>query len=161
MSALPSGIKSNVLKATVCLSKYLGVHSEYTKAFKDCGIKWTQGDSLSAFVRIFNSKHSDLGEWYKAAQAVLNPNERLYLRFMLLSGVRKEEGIKSFNLIINLGDKLNKEYYNEETGFLEYFRYPKMFLRNSKNVYVSAVSREVLDEIAHSSKVSYCMIRKK
>jgi hypothetical protein len=161
IAILPTGVKSNVLKAMVCLSKYLGVHSEYTKAFKDCGIKWVQGDSLSAFARIFNNHHSDLKEWYQSAQSVLNPNEKLYLRYMLLSGIRKEEGINSFNLIISLGNKLSEEYYNDETGFLEHFRYPKMFLRNSKNLYVSAVPKKLLEEIMHSSKVSYCMIRKR
>jgi intergrase/recombinase len=36
-----------------------------------------------------------------------------------------------------------------------------MFLRNSNNVYVSAVPKELIEEISHSSKVSYCMIRKR
>ena len=77
----------------VALSKYLGYHKQFTEDFKNHGIKWVQGDSLGAFTRIFNNKHSDLGEWYKAALAVLNPNEKLYLRYTLLAGLKKEEAI--------------------------------------------------------------------
>ena len=80
---------------------------------------------------------------------------------MLLSGIHKEEGIKSFNLIVSIGKRFNEEYYNESTGFLEHFRYPKIFLKNSKNLYVSAVPRTLLTEIATSDRVSYSMIRKR
>jgi intergrase/recombinase len=120
------------------------------------------GNKLIVLVPLLEAltHHSDLNEWYQCAQSVLAPNERLYLRYMLQVGVRKEEGIKSFNLIISLGSKLCSEYYNEETGFLEHFRYPKMFLRTTKNLYVSAVPKEMLEEIWHSGRVSYSMIRK-
>jgi hypothetical protein len=161
MVTLPSTIQQNVLKGMVALSKFLGCHEEFTKAFKNHGIKWIQGDGLSAFIRIFNNNHSNLKEWYNSALAVLNDNEKLYLRYILLSGIRKEEGIKSFNLMVSLGKRFNEEYYNESTGFLEHFRYPKLFLRNSKNLYVSAVPRTLLTEIATSDRVSYSMIRKR
>jgi hypothetical protein len=66
-------------------------------------------------------------------------NEKLYLRFALLPGVRKEEAIKSFNLIINLSqqNKLN-EYYNEELGILEHFKYGDLFLRQTKSLYLNS-----------------------
>jgi intergrase/recombinase len=81
---------------------------------------------------------------------------------MLLSGIRKDEGVKAFNKIIDLAkaDKLS-EYLNETTGFLEHFKYPKEFLRNTKNVYVSAVPRNLIIEISESSQVSYAVMRKK
>jgi intergrase/recombinase len=80
---------------------------------------------------------------------------------MLLSGVRKNEGIESFNLIIDLykQNKLN-QYFNEELSVLEHFKF-KQFLRNSKNVYVSILPKELIYEIANSNPVSYSMIRKR
>jgi intergrase/recombinase len=59
-----------------------------------------------------------------------------------------------------LGAKYREEYYNENTGFLEHFKYP-MFLRKSKNLYVSAVPKELLEEISRSSKISYNAIDKR
>jgi len=71
------------------------------------------------------------------------------------------EGVKSFNLIVELGSKYAEEYYNCETRFLEHFKYPKLFLRRSKNVYVSAVPEEILDEISKSNRISYNAIDKR
>ena len=129
---------------------------------KTHGIKRYKPDVIQSFTRIFNSQaHNGLGEWYNKAKTLLNNNEKLYLEFMLLSGARAMEGIKSFNLIVELGSKYNQDYYNEKTKFLEHFRYPKIFLRSSKNLYVSAVPKKLLDEISNSKIVKYYMIDKK
>jgi hypothetical protein len=155
-------VRNNVINGLTALSKYLGTYESFKKSMGTHGIKRVRPDPLQAFTRIFNSDaHKGLGEWYKQALTVLNENERLYLRFMLLSGVRAMEGVKAFNLIVELGSNYKEEYYNEATQFLEHFKYPKLFLRNSKNLYVSAVPKELLDEISKSSKVSYNAIDKK
>lgn len=86
---------------------------------------------------------------------LFDDNEKLYLRFMLLGGVKAMEGVKAFNLIADTGEKYKEEYYNENTGLLEHFKYPKLFLRNSKNFYVCAVQKGLLDEISKSHAVSY------
>ena len=43
------------------------------------------------------------------------------------------------------------DYYNEKTGFLEYFKIKKndkfLFLRGSKNAYVSAVPKSMILEL--------------
>ena len=79
-----------------------------------------------------------------------------------MTGLRKQESINSFNLIIELA-KQNKltEYYNEELGILEHFKYADLFLRQTKKVYISKVSRELISEIAESDRVSYSAIRKR
>ena len=126
------------------------------------GVKRYKPDAIQSFTRIFNSEaHKGLGEWYRQATSLVNEAEKLYLEFMLLSGVRAMEGIKSFNLIVKLGSKYSQEYYNEKTLFLEHFRFPNLFLRSRKNVYVSAVPRVLLDEISNASSVSYNAIDKK
>jgi len=161
INEVPLSIRNNVLKGLMAYSKFLGCHEEFTKRIKNHGIKWSQGDSLNAFNRIFNSNgHSELGKWYNEASQFLTKDERLYLRYMVLSGIRKEEGINSFNLLVSLNTNYS-EYYNEATGFLEHFKYPKLFIRNSKNLYVSAVPKELIEQIVQSNEVSYEAIRKK
>jgi intergrase/recombinase len=154
--------RNNIINGLVALSKYLGSYELFMKNMATHGIKRVKPDPIQAFSRIFNSDaHKGLGEWYKSALAVLDDNEKLYLRFVMLSGVRAMEGINSFNLIVELGSKYSIDYYNEETGFLEHFKYPKLFLRDSKNLYISAVPKELLDEISRSKIVSYNAIDKK
>jgi hypothetical protein len=117
MVTLPSTIQQNVLKGMVALSKFLGCHEEFTRVFENHGIKWIQGDGLSVFIRIFNNNHSNLREWYNSAMAILDNNKKFYLRYMLLSGIRKEEGIKSFNLIVSLGKRFNEGYIMNQQAF--------------------------------------------
>ncbi len=155
-------IRNNIINSLTALSRFLGSYELFMADLKSHGIKRVKPDPIQAFTRIFNSKaHQGLGEWYKQASLVLNENEKLYLRFMLLSGVRAMDGVKSFNLLVELGDRYKEEYYNQETVFLEHFKYQKLFLRSSKNLYVSAVSEELLDKISKSSKISYNALDKK
>ena len=145
------------------LTKFLGIYEEYKLKLKSHGIKWVSNDnSFNSFLRIINNNHSNLGEWYKSAQNILRDNEKLWLKFNLLSGLRKEESINSFNLIIQLSKegKLT-EYYNEELGILEHFKRGELFLRHTKNCYISIVSKELVQQITQSSEVSYSAIRKR
>jgi hypothetical protein len=162
ITELKPSVKSNVLKALICLSKYIGTYTEFTKAFKNHGIKWTSPDSFKSFINIFSNNHHDtLIEWYKDASGILADNERLFLKFTLMSGLRKSEAIKSFNRLIELY-KVNRlsDYYNSETNTLEHFRYADN-LRGTKNVFITVLSSEMLSQICNSKTVSYSNIRKR
>jgi intergrase/recombinase len=162
ISALPISIRSNVLKALISLSKYLGIYQEFTTAFKNHGIKWTNGDSFKAFLSIVNNHNDTVLEWFRSATKCLKDHEKLYLRFVLLSGLRKNESIQSFNMIIRLANENRlSEYYDSEKRLLLHFRFDRVFLRGSKNTYISAIDPNLIKEIANSKTVSYNMIRKR
>jgi intergrase/recombinase len=147
----------------VNLAKYLGCYEEFKVKLRNHGVKWVnQDDSFNSFLRIVNNNHSNLGEWYTTAQSILRDNEKLWLKFTLLTGLRKQEAINSFNLIVELS-KQNKlsEYYNSELEILEHFKYADLFLRATKKVYISVVSKDLLSEVERSSEVSYSAIRKR
>jgi intergrase/recombinase len=148
----------------ITLSKYLGNYEAYTSAIKNHGIKWSNNnDSLTAFVRILNGNNlKGLTQWYQQAYSIFNDNEKMYLRFLALSGVRKTEAKMAFDKIREMAraGKL-EEYYNSETKMLEHFRY-KQFLRGTKNLYVSAVPYELIEQIANSENtISLSSMRKK
>jgi intergrase/recombinase len=159
---LPLSIRSNVMKSLINFSKYLGRYESFKSQLKNYGIKWVSSDnSFNSFLAIINNNHSTLGNWYSKAAKAVNVNEKLWLRFTLLSGLRKAEAINSFNLIIHLAREGNiAEYYNEEQGILEHFKYREMFLRNSKNVYVSIIEKKLVEEVISSQPVYYNTIRK-
>ena len=163
--AIPTSIRSNVLKAMLALSAYLGAKEDYRNKLKQYGIHWVNNnDSLTAFTRILNGNNlKDLTAWYREALTYLNDSEKLYLRFVALSGVRKTEAKMSIDKIraFNAEGKLYEKYYNAETMMLEHFRY-KEFLRGTKNLYVSAIPLELIQQIANSDEtVSLSSIRKK
>jgi intergrase/recombinase len=108
-----------------------------------------------------NNNHNDLLEWFDSVQSFLEDNEKLFLRFILLSGLRKAEGVQAFNQIIELNKQGRlSEYYNEELSMLEHYKY-KQFLRGTKNAFISIVPRDLVLSIASSKPVSYNAIHKK
>jgi len=92
----------------------------------------------------------------------LRPNEQLFLRFAVITGLRQNEAIQSFNLIIRLNENADLEnYYNEELNCLEHFKFKELFLRRTKNVYISFAPKSLILEIANSEPVTYAAIIKR
>ncbi len=125
--------KNNVVKALIVLSKYLGIHDQFKASLKNYGVKLFSADAFSSFLRVYNNSNSDLMKWVQETSAALRPSEKLYLQFLRVSGLRKEEGIISFNKIIELSKRgALGEYYNEERSLLEHFKYKEQFLEEQK-----------------------------
>jgi intergrase/recombinase len=155
--ALSQSQRRNILKATVCLSKYLGCYEEYKAKLKSYGIKWSNEDTaFKGFLSIFNHKHDTLPDYVKEIQPYLNADEKVLVRFLAVTGLRKGEGIDAFNMIINLNaeGKLG-EYYNKDMKVLEHFKHGKVFLRGTKNTYISFVSQDLINQICECQPVTY------
>jgi hypothetical protein len=154
--------RNNVLKSLVVLSKYLGRCQHFKHMLDQYGIKPSRKDAFSSFLRILNNSNGEILPWYGKAINVLRPNERLFLRFVTITGLRKNEAIQSFNLIIRLHQKADlQNYYNEELNCMEHFKFKDLFLRRTKNAYISFVSKQFIQKIAKSDPVTYAAIIKR
>jgi intergrase/recombinase len=154
--------KNNAVKSLIILSKFLGIHEEFKRQLNNYGVKLERQDVFSSFLRIYNNHNSDLLEWFSKANEVLRSNEKLLLKFLLVTGIRKEEAITSFNKIIELYKQGNLGiYYNDDYGLLQHFVFKDLFLRSTKNVYVSIVDKSLVMEIANSTPVTYEQVRKR
>ena len=162
LDLLPATIKNNAIKSLIVLSKFLGKHKEFSERLKSFDIKTSRPDSLSAFLRIFNASNSDVMTWYSSTVPLLRDNEKLFAKLLLYSGLRASEAINSFNLIIELAreNKLS-EYYDSELNVLCHFKYPKLFIRRTKNCYITFIQPEFLSEISNSQPVTYSAMRKR
>jgi hypothetical protein len=156
LNEIPASIKANVLKAMIALSKYLGIYEDYKAKLKSHGIKWSSQDTaFSGFLSIFNKQHDTLGPYVKQIEPILHVNERLLLRFLATTGLRRTEGLTSFNMIIRLNAEGKLcEYYNSDLQVLEHFKYGKAFLRGTKNCYISFAPKALIDQISISQPVS-------
>ena len=161
---LTDSTKSTVVKALIVLSKFLGIHQQFKNRLLDYGIKIHRQDSFTSFLRILNTNNNgnDILKWIKEVHLVLNDNENTFLRFCLYSGLRKSEAITSFNRIIELHNKgLLNEYYDKNLNCLLHFKYPKDFIRKTKNCFISFITEDLLNEIANSEPITYNMIIKR
>jgi intergrase/recombinase len=154
--------KNNVIKSLSVLTKFLGLSTEFNSKLHDYGVKRYRTDSLQTFLRILKASDSDILDWYTSVTTVLRPNEQLYIKFVKMSGLRMKEAINSFNLLIDLG-KQNKlsDYYDKELNCLCHFKYPKLFLRGTKNTYITFLPESMINEIASSSSVNYQPMQKR
>ena len=162
LDTLSPSVRNQVIKCLISLSKYLGVRSQFRQKLRDYGVKLYRSDVFSSFLRMLNGSNSDLLTWYRKAINVLRPNERLFLRCAAVTGLRKNEAIQSFNLIIELCENADlQKYYNEELNCLEHFKFKKQFLRRTKNAYISFVPESLILEVAKSRPVAYAAIIKR
>jgi hypothetical protein len=142
--------KAKVLQSLIALSKYQGFYEEFKGRMKAHGVRWHKPNSLMSFLRILRNNNEDIIKWLERAKS-LDSDSNTYLQFLLKTGVKAKEGIDSFNLIIKLnGEARLGDYFNMSLSTLEHFKYPKIFLRNTKNVYVYVVSKDFLSKISDS-----------
>jgi Archaeal phage integrase len=156
MLSLKPSVRCNALKSMVALSKYVGCYESYKSKLKSYGIKWSNEDTaFNGFLSIFSKNHDTLGTWVKQIQPLTSNSEKLFLRFLAATGLRRTEVITSFNMVIDLStDGKLGDYYNPELRVLEHYKY-KVFLRGTKNAYISFVPKELIEQICLSQKISY------
>jgi hypothetical protein len=164
---LTSSQKHNILRGIICLSKYLGCYEEFKAKLKNCGIKWDNGDtSFKGFLSIFSKKHDTVPDYIKEIWPQITASEKVYVKFLSLTGLRVSEAIAAFNLIITLNSKGRlDDYYNREMKVLEHFRHQYLFIRKTKNAYISFVSPALIEEISRCEPVTYdkivCRLQRK
>jgi intergrase/recombinase len=162
VEVMPVGIRNNAINSLIVLSKFLGIHQEFNDRLRDYGVRKVKQDAFASFMRIYNNNSANLLKWYKDAFCTIKKNEQSLLKFLALSGIRKEEAITSFNKILELNKTGNlSEYYVLENNVLEHLRYRQLFLRTTKNVYTSIIPEFIIKEICDSQTVTYPAILKR
>ena len=132
--------RRHVLTALAALAKFTGRYEEFKRLKKRYGIRVEKPSKIMA--QIDSGSLKELAEWINRAREVLGA----FIDFALATGMRPTEAIKSFNLIKELHEKDRLgDYYKD--GWLEHFRFEKLFLRRTKKVYVSYCPREIVTAV--------------
>lgn len=150
-SGIPNGLlqlssnkRIHVMKALSCLAKYLGCYDRWQVACKQHQLSWSTGtEKLDAFNRFFDSS-KDLDtmiEWLREAMAVLPSQYSRFLLFCTLTGLRASECIEAVRLLN--GHQIT-DYYNPEQSILQHYRFPQLFIRRTKAVYISVINDKIL-----------------
>jgi len=94
-------------------------------------------------------------DWLKQAYQTLPERYGNALLFNSLTGLRPKEACESIKIIQSDID----EYLIKDTMFLEHFRFPDIFIRRTKNAYISIVSEKILDIAKQANKVTYTSVK--
>ena len=127
------------------LSKYLGVYDQWKQTIRNYGLKWENTTSLETFLSILNSNLEETEIWLRQVIKKLPSDYSTILVFDVLTGLRPSEAAMSCKLITDLSN-MNKldSYLDGDLMMLQHFRFPDLFLRKSKNAYISFITPELL-----------------
>jgi intergrase/recombinase len=148
--------RSHVLKALSGLAKFLGMYEEFKSLVKAYGLKWKSGNADDLIISRLTkaAENRDVIKWISSVKAKL-PKLCCFMDFVLVSGLRCEESIKAYNLIIDLADKGRlSEYYNAETEALEHFRFKKLFIRRTKKAFISFIPKTFIEKVTKQKKLT-------
>lgn len=74
------------------------------------------------------------------------------VKFAVLTGLRPGEVIESVKLFLMAGHNSSQvKYYNPERQALEHFRFPEIFLRTTKEAYISFVTVDMIEGSTENS----------
>jgi hypothetical protein len=156
LQLLSQGKRKEVMSALANLARFLGLYGGWIQLIRQHDLKWTSFDPESeaaVFRNVFYNQEkgfSSMLDWAKEFRSFLSAESRAFVDFLLLTGLRPDEACKSINLL----KQGHENYLNKETGVLEHFQFPKIFIRKTKKCYVSVVTDPLLSAIAAVDGVS-------
>ena len=161
--------KQHAMTALANLAKYQGQYDKFLQLRQRYNLKWSKGDSMQSFQRFFNEQLSFdvMLQRIKEMIRLLPPFMGNIIRFACLIGLRASEVCESVRLLNSSTREENfghpgvqkytrtsfatrvtsNNYYNPERQALEHFRFPDVFIRQTKKAYISFITREQLSAI--------------
>jgi intergrase/recombinase/post-segregation antitoxin (ccd killing protein) len=148
-------LKTHVVKALSNLAKYLGMHDEFLALMRKYSLGWSGKSSDELVIERF-TRVKDPDEVFKWIKQVKDAREDLadFMDYIAVTGLRLDEAVKSYNLIIKLArqGKLN-QYYNEQMETLEHYRLKRCSLGGARKFFVSFVPKELIERIALNNPI--------
>ena len=143
--ALKVDKRLHVLASLSALSKFLGIYGDFRSLVSNYGLKWNVRNDDLLISRLTKAADPNaIFDWIRLVKAEC-PELSDFMDFMTVTGLRYDEAVESYNLIIKLGKegKLD-EYFNREKEILEHFRFKEVFIRRTKKAFVSFVPKELV-----------------
>jgi len=119
-------------------------------------LKWSvQADDIIINRLTKTVDSNEIFEWVKAVKRE-KPDLTDFMDFMAITGLRFNEALESYNLIIELAQERKlKQYYNEDKEVLEHFRFKEIFIRRTKKAFISFVSKALIEAVSRKKPLTY------
>ena len=104
-------------------------YEDFRRLVKAYGLKWKTGNAEDLIISrmIKANENVNVLEWIHEVKDKL-PKLSDFMDFILVSGLRYEEAINSYNLIIDLAKEGTlSDYYNAEKETLEHYQFKKLY----------------------------------
>ena len=147
--------RCHVLAALSALAKFLGIYGDFKSLVSNYGLKWNVRNDDLLIARLTKTENPRaIFAWINDVKAKC-PELTDFMDFMTVTGLRYDEGIESYNLIIKLAQQRKLDtYFNAEKGMLEHFRFKEVFIRRTKKAFVSFAFEDMLHRIAKNKPLN-------
>ncbi len=142
---LPDSKRPYVMRALANLAKFTGQYEEWQRGLRANRVSWGGKTAAEVFMAIMEEQGVEEGadEWLSEARAKLPPRYYFALVFQRLTGLRAQEACRALTLLVQKAGG----YYDPELMALRHFQRPELFLRRSKNAFISFVSPGLLKAV--------------
>ena len=141
--------KEITIVALANLAKFQGRYERFLELKKRYDLKWSTSNSTQYFERFFNEELTldVMLQRIKEMIRVLPENMSRIVKYGCLVGLRASEVLESVRLLASGETEPVRRYYNPERCALEHFRFPQIFIRQTKKAYISFITKEQLSAI--------------
>ena len=163
LKLLTDSQRVHTMKALAVLSKFLGIYEDFRKLVKNYGLKWNSKKSSDLIIeRLTKSVNpNEIFDWIKRVKKAI-PELSDFMDLIAITGLRYNEAIETYNLIIELSQKEKlQEYFNFQKETLEHYRFKETFIRRSKKVFISFVPKELVKQIGQHKPLEWNATKKK
>ena len=149
------------MKAISSLVRFTGEVPAWQEIKQRYNLTWSTGnEKLNAFQRFFDDGKSldSMLQWVRDVLEILPAQMGEAIKWSTLTGLRPAESLQAIRLI---NDPIAfKTYYDTDRQILQHFKFPELFLRRTKTVYITIVDNELLTIAQNAaSNPSYDRIR--
>lgn len=155
--------RGHVLKSLSALAKFLGIYPDWKQLISDYDLKWVGRSRDEVIIdRLTKVTNPDeVFEWIRKVKKA-RPELSNFMDFIAITGLRFEEAVASYNLLISLKGKGKLlEYYNTANQTLEHYKFKETFLRRTKKAFFSFVPETMIEQLDPNIKISKRSIQKK
>jgi intergrase/recombinase len=134
------------MKALSNLARFTGRTEQWHQMLQQYQLSWSTGtEKLDAFTRFFDdSKDLDtMIRWLREAIRLLPADYANFFLFCTLTGLRASECIEAVRLL-NGSSEPTRTYFNPEQHILQHYKFPELFIRRTKAVYISVVNDQII-----------------
>jgi hypothetical protein len=142
---LPNNKRPYVMRALSNFAKFTGQYEAWRNGLRANRVSWGGRTAAEVFMSIMEEQGVEEGadEWLAEATARLPPRYGFALVFQRLTGLRTQEACRALTLLVQKAEG----YYDPELMALRHFQHPELFLRKSKNAFISFVSPGLLKAV--------------
>ncbi len=154
---LPNNKRLQVMKSLSVLSKFMGCYYKWKNIKDRYQLKWSNENSIDTFKKIINENNSfnNLLEWLKNTFCQISETHRNLLIYCTLTGLRPDEACQSIRLVKENIDS----YHDKDKMILKHFEFPEIFIRRTKQAYVSIANDLIIKVANDSGNHSYNALR--